>query len=742
MKFNSFDDLGKIKDSFEDGPKTRGVVEDLPSKKEEINNITKKILDTDFSKIDATETMDFLYGTLKENRPTMYENEIRSLYNKYIEQSKNSVIPKRLPFEIGRSIMDYTSDNKIKDKLTNESTLDRSYRVFYEVAETNPEEMHNLSEWTHHLFEFVKPEVFFDTYIKIKESKVLNRYFGGSQFSQLEYNMSYCGTQKYVKALLSKIDFKDSPSCLKSSQLINLATSLAEYSKNGSYSGNYNVHEEIVKGFKSEMDNPESVYLLGSKTRYIVSRFENGYHPFVHQRSIFKIAPNKFACIKNGELCVAEETDNQLNNKVNKYIEIDNQIHTPPLELVDEAIRLGRDYVDWEADRRLTATRERMKEELFSSMLPVSENDLSLSFKSVGKSQLSEYINLVGTDYRNFLVEEFNFDFSEISVPEQFYFLEFLQKQNNSSVLPIKEFTNKYKKDGFRTFLSIEQGGDEMGDKILNLGEKLPEESAKILFEKYGEIIDEVDNIAGYLSKSTEGKTLSLEVINSAKENLLLRGKDLLNNYATKASVCNGDECINIGKELEEKLSNIKSSLLLFASACKSLSEEGLLSIEDLANTDLEIIHGGIDEKTQDEMKRIFKENRPNYSKELLDDVTKEFEDALKNSKENQTFYILRNNKDIASFMRLDEQEDGSIYGASFNVRTELRGSSIGTELMKKIVVKESSSRLFKILCYEKNPMLEKYKTDFGFNIVGEIDNYHNTGEKFYKMERSPSSNQ
>lgn len=306
----------------------------------------------------------------------------------------------------------------------------------------------------------------------------------------------------------------------------------------------------------------------------------------------------------------------------------------------------------------------------------------------------------------------------------------------------IINFGRNFKKDGMRTFLSVEQGGGEMGDKILTLAEKLSEESVKILFEKYGEIIDEVDNIASYLNNSVEGKVLPQEVINSAKENLLVRGKDLLNNYAVKAGVCNGEECANIGKELEEKLSNIKASLLLFASACKSLSEEGLLSIEDLANTDLEIIHGGIDEKTQEEMKRIFKENRPNYSKELLDDVTKEFEDALKNSKENQTFYILRNNKDIASFMRLDEQEDGSIYGASFNVRTELRGSSIGTELMKKIVVKESSSRLFKILCYEKNPMLEKYKTEFGFNVVGEIDNYHNTGEKFYKMERSPSSNQ
>lgn len=352
-------------------------------------------------------------------------------------------------------------------------------------------------------------------------------------------------------------------------------------------------------------------------------------------------------------------------------------------------------------------------------------------------NEFKSYLNIIEEDNRHKIEEFFSIGLDQLSLKEQFYFFNFIKDLKMNEAKTTKEFTDKFKIDGLRTFLSIEQGGKEMGDKILTLGEKLPEESARVLFAKYGEIIDEVENIGGYIERSMKGKVSPL-IIEKAKENLLIKGKDLLNSYAVKAGICKGEECVDIGKELEEKLSNIKASLILFASACKSLSENGSLSLEDLANTQLEIVRGSMDEKTQEEMKRIFKENRPNYSKPLLDDVSSEFENNLKNTKDNQTFYILKNNGDITSFMRLDEEKDGSVYGASFNVRTELRGSTIGSELLKEIIEKESITRPFKIICYEKNPMLEKYQSNFGFEIVGTIENYHGTGEKFYEMVRNP----
>ena len=64
-----------------------------------------------------------------------------------------------------------------------------------------------------------------------------------------------------------------------------------------------------------------------------------------------------------------------------------------------------------------------------------------------------------------------------------------------------KDFFNNFDKNGLKTFLSISSGGKEMGDKILELGEKLEPEVAEKVFAKYGEIIDTADNTETEIKK-------------------------------------------------------------------------------------------------------------------------------------------------------------------------------------------------------------------------------------------------
>lgn len=337
---------------------------------------------------------------------------------------------------------------------------------------------------------------------------------------------------------------------------------------------------------------------------------------------------------------------------------------------------------------------------------------------------------------RDKVSNDVGFDLSSVSLPEQFNFFEYTKNTSNQDISRTFEFTKKYGPTGFRTFLSLEHGGKEMGDKILALGEKLPPEFAEKLFIKYSEIVDEVGNIGDFLLKSLKEKPSTL-LVEETKNHLLKKGKNLLVEYADKAEICKKEECEALGRELEKRLLNIKSSLFLLASACNSLAKEGLLKIEDLADTDLDVVNE-VDDASKKEVKRIFVENRPNYPENLLKEVVAEFEEAVDSPKENQTFYILRTRGEIVAFMRLDEMPDGSIYGASFNVRTELRGSSIGAEWLKKIIEEKSAEKVFKIICYKDNPMFEKYKKNFGFEVSGEIADYKNTGAFFYEMERRP----
>ncbi len=99
-------------------------------------------------------------------------------------------------------------------------------------------------------------------------------------------------------------------------------------------------------------------------------------------------------------------------------------------------------------------------------------------------------------------------------------------------------------------------------------------------------------------------------------------------------------------------------------------------------------------------------------------------------------FYILKNGGDIVAFIRFDVLDEGRLYAASLNVRPEVRGSRIGSATLDK----KAETHDIEAVAYEKNPMLKHYLEDFGFKIAGKIPNYKNSGELFYKLERSRST--
>lgn len=76
------------------------------------------------------------------------------------------------------------------------------------------------------------------------------------------------------------------------------------------------------------------------------------------------------------------------------------------------------------------------------------------------------------------------------------------------------------------------------------------------------------------------------------------------------------------------------------------------------------------------------------------------------------------------------------MYAGSLNVRPEVRGSAIGSAMLKAVLEKEAQERTVEILVSEKNPMAKHYLRDFGFHLVEEIPNYKRSGEKVLKIER------
>ncbi|MBP9802686.1 MAG: hypothetical protein KBD14_00005 [Candidatus Pacebacteria bacterium] len=333
-----------------------------------INETSKEILATNFSNISEEKYFSLVMNKMYVQQPVMYEEELSKLFEHFATQLSNEE-EMFIKNEINSALLHYVSNNREIDKKTKQTTLDRAYIEFYRIAEKYPEEMFEVTKGTNPLEEYVSPDVFFDQYLKIRDSKILNKYFGGKQFSQLEYNMTYEGTEKYLESLLNKINFKNSDSCLASSQLMNLSASLADYANNGSYSGNYDIGGKIISSLKSRSNDPESIYLLGSKANYIIERLEKGWPPFVHKNKIFEIAPNILGVSSENDFLILSTKDNSILEQYKVYKSLSSKLNKPPQHLIDLAIKNGQDFVRWEPDKGLMLEKDMIEEDLKSETL-------------------------------------------------------------------------------------------------------------------------------------------------------------------------------------------------------------------------------------------------------------------------------------------------------------------------------------------------------------------------------------
>lgn len=344
--------------------------------------------------------------------------------------------------------------------------------------------------------------------------------------------------------------------------------------------------------------------------------------------------------------------------------------------------------------------------------------------------------------FRDYIQKTLSIDLSKISLNNQFYFLNFIQGKTEAELIGFKDFISKSidekdKNNKFRTFLSIEQGGKEMGDKILTLGEKLPESSNVVLFKTYGEIIDASEEVGEILKNKLKEK-VSIEMVEKAKESLLSNGKNLLDKYSEKAKMCDGTNCEEIGRELEERLSLAKKSVFAFSAVCKVLAENGEFSFEDFEKAKLTYDQSPVYEEMKNKIIKMHHENTKQYPDKLRDEWRGTLKEGLENPDPNQLIVSASYDGEIVSTMRVIKKEDGSWYGASFNVNPTIQGGRIGSELLKEVLKDLARNKPFVADCYSGNPMLSTYLNKFGFKITKELENYHDTGELVYEITLSP----
>lgn len=335
-----------------------------------------------------------------------------------------------------------------------------------------------------------------------------------------------------------------------------------------------------------------------------------------------------------------------------------------------------------------------------------------LLFQHVHSSELAEKIQT-----------QFGFTLSDLSLKEQYFFLNYLKRIKTDSIPLINGFVTRYGIQGMRTFLSLERGDKNLGDQIIMFGQH--PDIAGTVFTYYTELLDSAERaeiLVRELSDCTGN--VCIELTHQVRENIITRAqKDLEQAVRTN----NPHEVAN---RIETYIAAAKEYVAL-------LQEIGGGKIESISS---KALSDGDRDKMQDILKRNYEKMYPE-SKDA--DFKAKVEKSLTTgfSNPDTVFKILRHQGKIVCFHRFDtvQESDGKevTYFGSFNADPAYSGVG-GIMLEETIQERLRDNKPMVAHCIPDQPITRKYIED-GF-IATRLDELG--GHSIFEIWRSEKSSQ
>lgn len=348
------------------------------------------------------------------------------------------------------------------------------------------------------------------------------------------------------------------------------------------------------------------------------------------------------------------------------------------------------------------------------------------------KQETKEFLRVYGA--KEIFNKYLNIDSTkDLTLREQYFLFNYLSLNTEKDFERVSKICNKFENKGafLSTFLSIEQGGQEMGDKILGLGEKLPKETSEKVFAKYGEIIEVANKAEEEIRKLYGKENISKEISLSVQEVLLRRGAKFLSELGDRASSINEQEVL-------QELENIKTETMILGSSYLELYKSGEnIPFDEIDGTTVEKISSqNLKEENKKEIIEAYRKGRPKETyenEEHLRLLTNEFSENL-NKKETFVFNI-RFKGEIIAFATFQKQNEDTFHIGGLTFLEDVRNPVIAEAVMNSIM-KEFGRYNITAEVHSKNKILNMYQKRFGFKIVREMPLEENAGELYYKIER------
>lgn len=290
-------------------------------------------------------------------------------------------------------------------------------------------------------------------------------------------------------------------------------------------------------------------------------------------------------------------------------------------------------------------------------------------------------------EVRSQLERDMGISLQELSVREQGQLLAFLARSTNTDVERTFAVIRTYGVTAAQAFLSGEFG-QQFCQNVLEIGERLPQDEARHIFERYAHIVlkaqDSLDDLLTNVLNEGAGDKWS-GAADEIRENLLQRGKHLLKE-ATAPSVDH--------ENIERLLERATDDIVLFQAVWKTAKARGA-QLQDMRSiTITDVSPHEIPQATRDEMLAYAQENHQ-HNPDLAHHITEEIRQKLDWRNRDSTFILLKEHNEVVGFMRFDRQHVNGKEGwycGSLNIRSDLQGWSVGEAFLEEAIRQKVSS--------------------------------------------------
>lgn len=290
-----------------------------------------------------------------------------------------------------------------------------------------------------------------------------------------------------------------------------------------------------------------------------------------------------------------------------------------------------------------------------------------------------DLLTLIHPANSSLIEREYDIDFSDLSLKEQYFFLNYLKETTVAETNHMQHFTRHFGAPALRTFLALEHEGQDYGDRIVAFGTEHEEKAAEV-FESYSALLDEADTLESYIAEELDCDTVDCaEIVAVARGRVL----DEAHQYLKTAVESNDKESVS---RLEEKLIEARKLSAAFQAA---IAADDVGTVEEFKSFRNEVVSGlDISPEQVQVLSEIYRKNYQNYGydedsiAELVTAFTKKLQDT-------QTrVYIRRVGDNVLAFaLTTDHPEDGTSYASGLNANPELKGVKQGITTVGQIVV-------------------------------------------------------